>query len=166
VSTVYVNNPTTDLQAANKAYVDSMAGSSSTMGFLMKKEFLGELVEDDGTLSAAGDLATLTASAGKDMYLASAKINVYIENDNTGENSVIVTLNINGTVKETFEVMTGAVIAATSPSGQTDYEFNLKGVKVAATEIIKLEVTAIDADVAVNGQLTCVEVDTGADPTA
>jgi hypothetical protein len=145
---------------------DSLAVSKlSDMMFLAKKEFDGKLVEDEGTLSVTGDLCSLTASTGKDMYLASAKISIFNETDNTGNDAITVVLKVNDVIKETYTVRTGSSTGGTNVSGQDNYEFNLKGVKVLATEIIKLEVTSIDANVGANGQLTCFEEDTDADPS-
>lgn len=161
-TTVYVNTPTTDLQAANKAYVDSK--SSSDVSFLMKKEFEGALVHNEGTISATGDLATLTASASKDMYVARAKITFSTEGTAQSEKSgQEVVLKVNGTIVETCTAsisQTGAGVV-----NNLVYEFKNMGLKVATTEIIKLEVITLGTLVTVSGFLECVEVDTGLDPT-
>ena len=71
--------------------------SGATMSdimFLAKKEFDGKLRQNDGTRTTAGDLATLTATTGKDMYLAYAKVNIF---DNASNFSI--TLSICAQVK-------------------------------------------------------------------
>lgn len=132
------------------------------ISFMVGKSFEGKLVSAEGFLSAAGDLATLTASTGKDMYIARAKITVF-NNDQAG-NSLVdeVVLKINGTIVETAK---GSVsYAANLFVPQWTYEFKNMGHTVAATEIIKIEVIALDATSDVEGFIECFEEDTGADP--
>jgi len=165
--TLFVSLPTRPNQVANKAYVDSKVNSD--VAFLMKKEFESALVSDEGFLSAIGDLASLTASAGKTMYLASAKI-TYFSNTNLNTGAVgncQVVLKINDVIIETTNFSTG--VASGSGVGGDPvnvYEFKNIGRSVAATEIIKLEVISLDAAIDVEGFIECVEVDTGVDPTS
>jgi len=148
--TLYSSTPINDTDVANKAYVDSK--SSSDVSFLMKKEFAGEIVTNEGQRTAVGDVATLTASAGKDMYLATAKISGY--EATSGDTKV--ELKINGTVIETF-FQNGV--------HSFDYQFRNIGQKVAAGEIIKIEWITEGSGGLVEGYIECVEVDTGVDPT-
>ena len=123
----------------------------SDIEYLAIKEFDGKLVHDDLVISAVGDIATLTASSGKDMYLAAAKI-AGIEAV-SGTN--VVLLKVNGTEVERF-THTG--------SGSFQYEFKSIGLKVAATEIIKIEWTVEGNTGTIGGFIECIEEDTDASP--
>jgi len=126
----------------------------SDIEYLAVKEKEGKLVQNDGNRTTTGDLCTLTASSGKDMYFASAKINAKV----TGTAAALtVTLDVNGSVIET------ALIPLATALPWADYEYISKGFKVAATQIIKLEVTAIN-NTEVQGELVCFEETTGDDP--
>ena len=57
-----------------------VAKTLSDIEFLAKKEFDGKLRTAEGNVTAAGDIATLTANSGKDMYLATAKV-IFISED-------------------------------------------------------------------------------------
>jgi len=157
-NTIFVFAPTLPNQVANKAYVDSRSGGD--LSFLARKEFESALFTVEGGRSATGDLVTRTAPVGKDMYLASAKISVSLDEASVIDR-LVVTLNVNGTVIETYE----ATLHSNGTSSD-NYEFAVKGVKVLAGEIIKLEVTAIDtATIQIEGIMVLFDVDTGVDPT-
>ncbi|HDY86532.1 MAG TPA: hypothetical protein ENH82_00270 [bacterium] len=131
----------------------------SDIEFLTIKEFDGKLRSDEGPLSVAGDLATLTANSGKDMYIATAKVTYFSNNVGTASGTVTeVVLKLNGVIKETskYTVNTG--------SEPLVYEFKNIGQKVAATQIIKLEVIGIDVDTDVEGFIECFEEATGDNP--
>lgn len=141
----------------------------SNIEYLAVKEKEGKLREDEGFLSAAGDLAKLTANTGKDMYLASAKCVFFVNNVSTNHGSAgdKVVLKINGVIKETarFSFLhsgTGTTSGGTTLYGY--YEFKNIGQKVAAGQIIKIEVITLDVDVDVEGYVQCFEEDTGTDP--
>jgi len=124
---------------------------------LAVKEKLGKLRSDEGFLSATGDLATLTANSGKEMYIARAQI-IYFSNQTTAVNGGCeVVLKINGTIVETTNF-------STDIRGPIVYEFKNIGHKVAATEIIKLEVISLDTPVDVEGFIECFEETTGVNP--
>ena len=133
----------------------------SDIEYLAIKEFDGKLVKNEGFLSATGTLATLTASAGKDMYIARAKVIFYL-NALSAASSVAdkVELQINGTAVETasHSILTASGLAV------FEYEFKNIGHKVAATQVIKLEVITLDADIDVEGFVECFEEATGASP--
>lgn len=135
----------------------------SDIEYLAKKEFDGKLVRDDGFRAggATGDLATLTATAGKDMYLGKATV-VATMNQQGGAIAQVV-LKINGTIEETFDLR---IIEQTVGSLITTfvYEFTNIGRKVLATQIIKLEVITSDVDLDLYGIIVCFEETTGADP--
>jgi len=133
--------------------------------YLAIKEFDGKLRSNEGTLSATGDLATLTANTGKDMYLASAKCTFYLNNDSNAislQNEV--QLSVNAVIIEraitsyTVQTSSGAAVLTIK------YEFKNIGRKVAAGEIIKLAVTTLDVDTDVTGFIECFEEDTGETP--
>jgi len=129
-------------------------GQLSDKMFLAVKKFQNKLRQDDNTRTTTGDLVTLTAATGKDMYIATAKINIR----GTGASpSVTVQLLVNAVVIEECQW------SSIDNVGWNDYEFASVGFNVAAGEIIKLEVTAINnADV--EGQLICFEENTGTTP--
>jgi len=129
---------------------------------LSVKEFGGKIKKNEGTRTTTGDLATLTATSGKDMYLARAKINATAVG--AGGGTVTIELKVNGSVVETYDADLHHGAANDSGNSTNNYSFNIIGVKVAATEIIKLEVTAV-TDVSVNGVIECFEETTGGDPS-
>ena len=140
----------------------------SDIEYLAIKEFGGKLVTNTGQQAdgGTGNTATLTASSGKDLYLAKAKINIHWENTTTDSRQLCkVELQADEgagfIIKETAELSLTPQI-----SGQPDsqYEFIVSGIKVAATKIIKLEVTVIDAQTTVEGTITGFEETTGDDP--
>ena len=131
----------------------------SDIEFLAIKEFDGKLVENEGFLSAAGDLATLTASAGKDMYLAEAKLSVSIDAASVLEQSII-SLVVNGIVRETYESTMQSL-----GTSSDNYEFAVKGVKVSSGQIIKLEADFVDATtLQIEAVMVLFEENEGASP--
>lgn len=145
-------------------------GGASTLSdimFLAKKEFDGKLKKNEGFLSAAGDLATLTASSGKDLYIARAKC-VFYSNTGVLANATAdsVVLKINGVIIETATI-SWAADAGNGRDGVIawSYSFENIGHKVAATQVIKLEVITLDADTDVEGFIECWEETTGVDPS-
>ena len=136
----------------------------SDIEFLAKKEFDGKLKTNEGTLSVTGDLATLTASAGKDLYLAKAKVSVRLEANAVTEFS-IVELKVNGVIKATWGVSLYGINIASAGSSSQNHEFVVSGLKVAATQVIKLEAVLVGPNTEVNGELVCFEEPTGGDPT-
>jgi len=128
----------------------------SDIEFLAIKEFDGKLKKNEGVKTTTGDLATLTATSGKDMYIARAKITVYNDGGGTGASQNVVVLKINGIIIET----SGTRVNLTSES----YEFKNMGHKVAATQIIKLEVITINAAISIEGFIECFEETTGETP--
>jgi len=163
--TLFVSLPTRPNQVANKAYVDSKVNSD--VAFLMRKEFESAIVSDEGFLSATGDLASLTASVGKDMYLASAKVTYFINTFIAGSQGNQIVLKLNDVIIETSKF--SALGGSGSGVGGTStlvYEFKNIGQKVIAGEVIKLEVITLASTCDVEGFIECVEVDTGEDPTS
>ena len=158
---IFVQDPVLPQQVASKAYVDQIGGNMGDIAFLSKKSFQGKIVSNEGFLTATGDLATLTASANKDMYLARAQITWFANTTNPSSVANECVLRINGTIIETSK-------ASLDGDSQQSviYEFKNIGRKVVAADIIKLEVITISADVDVEGFIECYEEDTGADPTA
>jgi len=140
----------------------------SDIEYMSIKEFDGKVVTNEGFKSTTGDLATLTAASGKDMYLASAKVIFYLNTDAAIDQTSKIELKVNGTVKETARVsLTNEVFSASSRTGANSmfsYEFKNIGLKVATTQIIKLEVVAIDTQTDIEGYLTCFEEATGETP--
>jgi len=162
--TLYVSTPINPTDVTNKAYVDAqIAGNTggSDVSFLAKKEFDGDLKNDEGSRTTTGTLATITASAGQDLYLALASCLQITASAAAG--SATIELQINGTARETARFATDADTSQIRPTAP--YTFVSKGFMVAPTQVIRLEVTAI-ANATVEGNLSAFEVDTGTDPTA
>jgi len=136
------------------------AGRLSDIEYLAIKEFDGKISSNEGRLSVTGDLATLTAASGKDMYLAKAKVNCIYSG--SGTSGTLIELSINGTVIESF-IFDGSVLAGTTPQ-PTNYDFINMGRKVAATQVIKLEVISIGTGDEIEGTILCFEETTGDSP--
>ena len=138
------------------------AATLSDIMFLAKKEFDGKLKTDEGTISATGDIASITASSGKDLYLAKAKVSIRLESGGTA-GGAIVELKVNGVIKATWA---GELLISSGEAAHHNsvYEFVVSGLKVTATQIIKIEAVTVDADIEVNGELICFEEDTGVNP--
>lgn len=126
--------------------------------FLSVKEHASKLRTDEGFLSAAGDLATLTATGGKDMYIARAKVVFFRNTTSLVSTADEVVLKVNGTVVET------AKFSGSAEQPTWEYTFKNIGHKVAATQIIKLEVITLDTQVDVEGFIECFEETTGESP--
>ena len=105
----------------------------SDIEFLSIKEFGGKLVENDNTVdNATGDLATLTANSGKDMYLASAKVNCRASG--TANAICTVALIVDTVTKETYEADLNHGTGPDSGNSTSEYTFTF-GYKVVATKI-------------------------------
>jgi len=100
------------------------------------------------------------------MYLAKAKVSIRLEGA-TNTTVVIVELKANAVIKATWSGSLQRETTATfiGDTGSIGYEFVMSGIKVAATQIIKLEAVTVGASVEVNGELVVFEETTGADPT-
>ena len=135
----------------------------SDIEFLAIKEFDGKLKKNEGFLSTTGDLATLTASSGKDMYLARAKINWVSNTGVASFQAVEAVLKVNGVVVETTKhLYIGNSVDAMNTT--VNYEFKNIGHKVAATQIIKIEIITLPATMDAEGFIECFEEATGASP--
>jgi len=139
--------------------------------YLSIKEFDGKVRSDEGFLSAIGDLATLTATVGKDMYLARAQVTFFV--NTSAEYAVTaskVELKINSVIIETSAFTSrrnetpASGGAGSGVTGTLVYEFKNIGRKVLAGEIIKLEVTVLDTECDVEGFIECFGEDTGTTP--
>jgi len=137
----------------------------SDIEFLAIKEFGGKLKKNEGFLSATGTLATLTAAGGKDMYIARAKVTLYLNATRKSSVADKVELQINGTNVETAVwTVQGSSTSQDSGVNAIIYEFKNIGHKVLATQIIKLEVITLSAEVDVEGFIECFEETTGVSP--
>lgn len=134
----------------------------SDIEFLSIKEFDGKLRSDRGSLTTTGTLATLTANGSKDMYIARAKITFFADSQDPAIGDT-VELQLNGTPIETspatMQLSTGANEVITY-----SYSFENIGHKVVAGQIIRLQVTVLDAQTTVEGFIECFEEDTGTTP--
>lgn len=127
--------------------------SMSMLEFLAIKEFDGKLRTNESQRTAIGDLATLTAAAGKDMYFGTAKIS----GTEAGSGVSVFELSINGTVVETARVQV-------SSTDSFEYEFKNKAHKVTTGQIIKIEWTVEGDTVTAEGYIECWEENTGVSP--
>jgi hypothetical protein len=144
----------------------------SNIEFLAIKRFEGKLRDtgdpnptcNEGNRTSVGDLASVTAGTGKDLYLATAKIS-WRGNDDTADNAVTIELKINGNVVETYQGRKGVVgTPSTTMSMQGDnYEFKSVGHKVDATQVIKLEVTGA-TNALIEGEIQCWDETDGETP--
>lgn len=136
----------------------------SSIEFLAIKASDGVLRSNEGGLSTTGNLATLTATGGNDMYVTGAQVVFHI---NTGSAAISladeVVMKVNGTIVETSKISIGS-----TGSGEglhtVIYEFKNLGHKVTTGQIIKLEVITLDADTDVEGFIQCIESATGVSP--
>ena len=135
----------------------------SDLLFLSVKEHAGKLRTDEGFLSATGDLATLTATTGKDMYIGRAKVTFFANTNNALSTADEVVLKLNGSIIETSK-QSVRWNAANAGGGTFEYEFKNMGHKVLAGQIIKLEVITIGAAIDVEGFIECFEETTGESP--
>ncbi len=137
--------------------------------FMSVKEFQLKTRRDEGTATAVGDLTTLTANVGKDMYLASAKVNVRWSSTNNSPIQFVIDLLANGVIIGSFNsahlssIQAGGV-RASDLNSQYEFKANI-GQKVLAGEIINLNISVIgSAALVIEGQLLCYEEDTGTSP--
>ena len=135
----------------------------SDIEFLAIKEFDGKLVsntdiQDDG---ATGNTATLTASSGKDLYLAKAQVTVRCDTTTSLVRGDI-SLKANAVGKDRWRF---SFVAGTE-SGQIaqTHDFVVEGIKVAATQTIILDVVFSNVDFDITGTLVGFEEDTGSSP--
>ena len=132
--------------------------------YLAIKEHEGKLRSDEGFADVLGDMATLTANVGKDMYLATAKCMVRLLTE-TGINQWRVELKVNGNTIETAHGLFKGSGTNNNSNLTQDYEFKNIGHKVLAGEIIKLEVTQINTvQTQIEGEISCFEENTGVSP--
>jgi len=138
-------------------------GKVSDIEFMAIKEFDGKLVHNEGALTAAGTLCTLTASSGKDLYLAKAVVYVKVDTVNVAAEVATIELQANGVVIETVGVGKESGASTVSEIG---YVIHLAGhgIKVAATQILKLEATVLDGAISLEGAIYGFEETTGDSP--
>ena len=138
----------------------------SDIEYLAIKEFGGKLVTNTGQQAdgGTGNTATLTASGGKDLYLAKAQVTVRLDalsNIIVGEVTLVAPT---GTILDRREFSFGSTSTGQGVLVQT-HDFAVKGVKVAATQTIVIDVVSSDVDFDITGTLVGFEEDTGGDPT-
>ena len=133
------------------------------LSFLSIKESEGKVRDDVGVQPPAttGDLGTLTASGGKDMYLGRAHASIR-PNGSSPTGNLEVVLKINDIIKDRW--YTG-IDVRTNIGGMigNDYEFAI-GFKVTTGQIIKLEVIDSATSTEVTGTIECWEENTGVSP--
>ena len=132
--------------------------------YLQTKEKKGNLRNAQGSLAidTTGDLATLTAAAGKDMYLARVKAGVSLSGTSNHEGTGTIVLKVDGNVVDAWNFAL-VVTAGEGTTSMGDHEF-LVGFKAIAGQTIKLECTIAGDEVLTERQLRCVEENTGVSP--
>ena len=129
--------------------------------FMSVKEHAGKKVQADGMASTVANICTLTASTGKDLYLAEAQINCKSTGVG-GTTNVTVVLKANGIVIETFSVNLAGQSTSEGEYSKI-YTFAEKGEKVTATQSFTLDITSV-TDVTVSGHLLGFQETTGESP--
>lgn len=148
-------------------WVAGGGGVSGDLAFLSKKEFDGNIVRGEGTLSVVGDLVSITAAVGKDLYSAKSKMVMYMIGAEVSFGvKISVELLINAVLVETGKISQIGNTATAAGVQSANYQFVSMGQKAAPTEIIKLEAVVVSSNHDVTGSLVCFIVDTGTDPTA
>ena len=138
-------------------------GRLSDIEYMSIKEFDSKRVSNQVRLTAAGTGATLTASGGKDLYLAGAEVTLHLEAFGNANDESVLELTANGTVIETITLSSeGNTSVATGTGYQAN--FMAKGIKVAATQVLKIEGATIDSNHAVETFIYGFEEATGASP--
>jgi len=128
---------------------------------ILQASFDGRLKSAEGFLSTIGDLATLTASTGKDLYLVNAKITYFNKATSISLSGNEVVLKINAVVNETTNYSNAG---GSGGQGTQDYEFKNIGQKITAGQIMKIEVISLTTQVDVEGVIEAVEVPAGKNP--
>ncbi len=136
----------------------------SDIEYLAIKEFGGKLRQNDGLVNGTtGDVCTLTANTGKDMYLAWAQANIRLDTLASNPSAFLtIVLKINGVIFDTWEPLLAADSGGITANSKV-YKFPF-GFKVAAGQIIKIEITTADADAEIAASIVCFEEDTGVSP--
>ena len=140
--------------------VIAAASDMGNIEYLAIKEFEGKLRSDEGIAVAAGDMATLTATAGKDMYLAAAKCVIHTTPFGGASSNDQIVLKVNGVDIEKVKYSQLSSVG----NATFEYEFKNIGHKVGPGQIIKMEALTIDPDTEAEGFIECFEEDTGTSP--
>ena len=130
---------------------------------LAKKAFEGKVNVSQGSQGTTGDIISITAGAGKDMYLAGAKFSA----SHTTSSVIAVDLKVNNTTVETGRISFRVDISGgrnNAGGAENSYEFITKGVKVEAGQTIKLEVITNSGNKTVEGTIHTWQEDNGVDP--
>ena len=139
------------------------------MKYILQASLDGRLKSDFGEESTVVDLCTLTAAASKDLYLTAAQVTFYLNVSGGIDTTSRVALVINGIEKEPARVSLNSnhLVSSSRSGGNTSvvYEFKNLGYKVTASQIMKLEITAIDTDTDISGFIQAIEVPSGENPT-
>ena len=134
----------------------------SDIEYLSIKDHDGKRVDADATVTITNttelDVVTKTASSGKDMWLGGASIS-WSRTVTAGTPRVVFQLYINGAVDERADFVDTAL------GKHGEYKFLIKGIKVAATQIIKITVDQTSSvSTLVDGKLILFEETTGESP--
>lgn len=127
------------------------------------KEFEGKLRSNTAVQPSAttGDLGTLTANTGKDMYLARAKASIK-DTGGAVAGQLKIELLVNGIVRDRWFTSMSRNTNIGGHVGNT-YDF-MSGFKVTTGQTIKLRVDTAATNVEVSGTVECFEEDTGVSP--
>ncbi len=133
---------------------------SGDKAFVEQKEREGKLKSDTGLLTTTGDLATLTAGAGKDMFVSevTCAVSRAVFTSLLTRNAQ-VDLKVNGVVVESY-IYQDFISSGESKSNSGTFEFKWRG-KVSTGQIIKLEVITLETDLQATGMIQCYEESSG-----
>ena len=138
------------------------------MNIIMQASFDGRLKSNEVRRTTIGTGATLTAATGKDLYLTAAKITFALEGDGLTDTTSLGELQINGIVVESTPVCLSNRHSSASSIGAASsvytYEFRNLAQKVAALQVMKIEVPTLNGNTAIESMIQAVEVPTGENP--
>lgn len=126
------------------------------------------MVHDEGAGSTVTTIATLTATAGKDLYLGRAFVSAVGTNSGTSIQSGKIALKENGTIvgewSFTYSDHGGGSTLPTTAITSDSFEFPLSGNKVGATGTFTLEIISIGQAITFEGQLVGFQETTNESP--
>ena len=131
---------------------------------VLQASFDGRLKSAEAQRTTTGDLVSLTAATGKDLYLTRAVADFFFDESNSSDFGSRCELKVNAVIKETDAYSGGQASSGFGGSTSVAYEFKNLFHKVTAAQILKLEVTSIAVKTRIEGFIQAVEVPTGLNP--
>lgn len=131
---------------------------------ILQASFDGRLKSNEGFRTTTGDLVSLTAATGKDLYLTRAVADFFNDESNSSDFGSKCELKANAVIKETDAYSAGQASSGFGGSTSIAYEFKNLFHKVTAAQILKLQVTVIASKTAIEGFIQAIEVPAGENP--